>query len=630
MKNGIIFSALAIAIGAGGYYAYTQQNGGSNAVSASYVPADTLFFMGDLEPVSFKEAFTPFQARFSQLFNSPGVSVNDELKKLKEEMNQNPQEWNDGMRFLVGLYAEYVNSITKNNFSPDVFGLSDKTDMALYSVGALPVLRIKLSNEVNFDKFITQAEANTNAKSETATFKNISYKRYIFDKNEKKPAALALIKKDGFAVITLDLGKMIPENDFAVAIGAVAPAQSLIQSKTLETLAQQYGFQKHSLGFINNEGLIKTLTRKDSPLAMLLNQMSDGESDTSMAQFRSPECQKDIEGMAALWPREIFGYTKSDVKSNPMVFASQFRFESKDAATLASLQKLRGFVPDFGKDKQPLFSFGLGLNIDQLSPVVNDLWTRATNATFTCPALQQAQNELRTANPAMLAMGTAMVHGLQGASINVTDLKLNANAQSAEQPFEKLSFLATISAQDPKQLWGVLGMVNPEMAAAIQLPENGKSIDLPIPPVVTLPAPVKLGVYGNHIAIFSGETAEKLTADLGKMPLAANGFYKLGLDYGLVADLAAFAGKHYSESLDALETEATAMEEGVEGAEPQAADPQATAAAAETKTHHEKEKAEMQQVLKMMESMRGIKLQTGFDFDKDGIAIQGDMQVPAK
>ena len=622
MKNGIIFSALAIAIGAGGYYAYTQQNSSTNAVSASFVPADTLFFMGDLEPVSFKEAFTPFQARFSQLFNSPGISANEELKKLKEEMQQKPDEWNNGLRFMMGVYEEYVNNITKNNLSPDVFGLADKTDVAFYSVGALPVLRMKLANEVNFDKFISQAETNTNAKSENGTFKDISYKRYVFDKNEKKPAALAVVKKDGFAIITLDLGKLIPENDFAVAIGAAAPAQSLIQSKTLDTLTQQYGFQKHSLGFINNEGLIKTLTRKDSPLAILFSQISDGESDTSMAQFRAPECQKDIEGMATQWPREVFGYTKADMKSNPMVFESQFRLESKDTATLASLQKLRGFIPDFGKDKQSLFSFGLGLNIDQLAPVVNELWTHATTATFTCPALQQAQTELKSANPAMLAMGTAMIHGLQGASINITDLKMNSGDQAQQQPFEKLSFLTTISAQDPKQLWSVLGMVNPELASAIQLPADGKSVDLPIPPVVTLPSPVKLGVYGNHIAIFSGDSAEKLTADLGKMPLTANGFYKLGLDYGLIADIAAFAGKQYSSSMDALEDEAMNMEENADGA--------ASAATPAQPTHHDKAKAEMEQVVKMLETMRGVKLETGLDFDKDGVLMQGNMQVPAK
>ena len=78
-------------------------------------------------------------------------------------------------------------------------------------------------------------------------------------------------------------------------------------------------------------------------------------------------------------------------------------------------------------------------------------------------------------------------------------------------------------------------MTQPQLAAT-PLPADGQSIELPLPLPVTLPGKVKLGVFGNHIALFTGDKAEALTTSLGKQELKANGFVHMGIDYTLVAD----------------------------------------------------------------------------------------------
>ena len=139
--------------------------------------------------------------------------------------------------------------------------------------------------------------------------------------------------------------------------------------------------------------------------------------------------------------------------------------------------------------------------------VLNEFWQRSTNATFTCPALQDIQSSLKMSNPAMLGMATAMIQGLQGVSFNLHELKLNPAAQDIPEAIEKLSFLTTISSQSPQQTWGMASMALQNAGINIALPADGQSVDLPIPPVLNLPEKVKLGHYGNHIAIFSGETS---------------------------------------------------------------------------------------------------------------------------
>lgn len=621
MKHGILYAAIAAALGAGAYYAVQQQSAGDTAGTLTYVPADTLVFMGDLEPVSWKETISPLQARFSQLFTG-GVSTSvEEIERLQKEIDAKPEEWNDGLRILFGLYAEYVTMLTKGAINPQDLGLADKVDAAFYTVGALPVLRFKLENEANFDKLITAAETRTKAKADVTKLKEFSYKRYFFNK-DKHPVAFAIGKKDGFAILTLDLGDMVPADDLAIAFGITKPAQSLKQAATLDQLVQNYGFRKNSLGFINNELLIKTLTRADSPLAKLLDKVSEGESNKNLAEYRTPECQKDIESIAGLWPREIFGYTNLDTNSNPIRFDSTFKIESKDAATMASLQKLRGFIPDYGKEDKSLFKAAIGLNVDEIAPVATELWNRATQAPFTCTALKDMQNSMKMTNPSMLAMGTAMVQGLQGASLNLQELKLKNNA--TEMPaVEQLSFVASISSKQPQQLWGMLSMASPELASQIQLPAEGQSVDLPVPPIMQLPGKIKLGLYGQHITVFSGEQGAKLAASLAKQPLAANGFYQLGLDYGLLADMAQFGRSQLEQAAEANAADELPATSGAE----MTSSAQATSAAAPTETDAQKE---MAQVMTMLEEMRGIRLLTGLDFEKDGIAVKGSMELPQK
>lgn len=622
MKNGILYAAIASAIAVGAYYA-AQQKGDDTSASLTYVPADTLVFMGDLEPVSWQETISPLQARFSQLFTGGTAASIQEIERLQKEIETKPEEWNNGLKIIFGLYAEYVTMLTKGTINPQDFGFADKSDAAFYTVGALPVLRIKLENEVNFDKLIAAAELRSKAQAETAKFKEFTYKRYFFNQG-KQPVAFAIGKRDGFAILTLDMGAMVPEEDMAIAFGITKPAQSLKQAGTLGKMVQDYGFRKNSLGFINNEMLVKTLTRADSSLAILLDKITEGESTKNLTEYRTPECQKDIENIAASWPKEVFGYTSLDTKSNPNRFDSVFKIESKDTATMTSLQKLRGFIPDYADDNKSLIKIGIGLNVDELAPVVTDLWTRATQADVTCSALKDIQSSLKMSNPSMLAMGTALVQGLQGVSFNLQELKLKDDVPDMPATIEKLSFVASVSGKQPQQLWGMLSMVDPELASTVKLPADGQSVDLPVLPLLPLPDKIKLGLYGQHIAIFTGESGAKLAASLAKQPLASNGFYKLGLDYSLLADMAQVGRNQFEQAA----TEVAEQPETATSSADMTAQPSAAASAVSDSVSDEQK--EVQQVVNMLEEMRGVRLSTSLDFEPNGITVKGNMELPQK
>ncbi len=631
MNKGLVAGLVAVAlVGGGAYYTLQGKMGSTGGSSLDYVPADTLVFAGGLEPMSWSD-LAAFRDSFSVGAKPEEMQkmVDSLLKSEGETSNKTPA----GFRLLLSLYADYLNAVSAPDFKPEVLGLTDKLDSALYTVGALPVVRIKLGNEAAFDAFFSKAEGRFKLQAETGTLEGFSYKRYALNDDAKQPIYLAIGKRDGYAVLTLDLGALIPANEgLSVAFGLTKPAQPLAASGTLQALVKEQGLKPFSLGFLNHEALIRTLTRADSPLAKLLDKLSDGETTKELAQYRTAACQSEIEAMAALWPRTIFGYTELDSSSSPIRINSMLKVVSTDTAAMEQLQKLRGFLPDLSAGQSKL-SYQMGLNMDELTPVLTNLWGRATQAKFSCEPLVAAQAQLKQVNPSLLGAMTGMVQGVQGFGIDLQELSLKPSAEGQDVPnVAALSFMATLSSKQPQQLWSMLAMMQPALAAT-PLPADGQSVELPLPLPVQLPGKIKLGLFGNHIALFSGDKAEALTASLGKQALKPNGFFHFGLDYSLVADAFDLVLKSKQDRQAALTAaaETEAQTASAAGATDEAATDEegyAEPTAAELKAQADREVEEMKAAQAMIAKMRGMRLSSGFDFTASGLEVRADMELP--
>ena len=624
MKKGVIATLVAAAVIGGGAYYALQHKGASQASSLSYVPADTLVFAGGLEPMSWSQ-LAAFRDSFA--FSGSPESTRKVIEELLKSEAEGKSQTPPGMQLLISLYADYLAAVTAKDFSPAVLGLGEQIDSAFYTVGALPVLRLKLQDEAAFDTFLAKAASRFKLQPQTGTVDGFNYQRYALNHDEKQPVFLAIGKRDGFLVITLDLGTLAAgKQEMALAFGLSKPTQSLASSGVLEGMMKENGLLPFSLGYLNHEGLVKTLTRADSPLAILLDKVSEGKSTASLAAYRTPACQSEIEGMAALWPRSVFGYTEFDGSGSPIRANSLFKMVSTDKATMDQLQKLRGFLPDFSAAPSQ-FSYQLGFNMDELTPVATSLWSRATQAKFSCEPLVEVQATLRELNPGLLGAMTGMMQGVQGASINLQELSLKPAVSGSDMPvIEKLSFIATFSGKQPQQMWSMLAMAQPQLAAT-PLPADGQSIELPLPLPVTLPGKVKLGVFGNHIALFTGDKAEALTTSLGKQELKANGFVHMGIDYTLVADALGLALQQKEAELkQQLADAAAAPADEQPAATEEGMTPEPTPA--ERKAQVEKELAEIKSTGEMMNHLRGMRIDSDVDFTATGIDMKANMALP--
>ena len=235
------------------------------------------------------------------------------------------------------------------------------------------------------------------------------------------------------------------------------------------------------------------------------------------------------------WPQTVLGYTKIDLKNKPNVLESRLLIENTDAKFMQDMQSIRGFVPAVLHDvkQQPAFGFGLGINVDSVSPFIAKAIQGFTAKEYQCEALKKIKQSLVESNPSMaLGMMSAMAAGLQGISAIIMDIDGSLPSQPGMPPdIKKLDALVTISSSNPQQLLMMAANMQPGMPP-IQLPADGTPIDFPIPMPLPNGAGIKLALKGNHIVAYTGEKAEKLATTLSNQPLQPNGFFVFNVDFG--------------------------------------------------------------------------------------------------
>jgi hypothetical protein len=642
MKKGLVFILLLLGAAGGGLWFWQQRSGqvpepdgappvsrptgaslAPRSVAIDYVPVDTALFFGSLEPMSLYE----YTANMQGYFRGPvdDESVQDQLAGSLERMSVEGHEPSPGMRLLFGLYAEYLAQLFNPGGMAEI-GLADPADVAFYTQGALPVLRLRLGDGAAFDAFVTHAAARFDAKGEAIERDGLSYQRYpLTSPAAAKPVGLIVARHDGFGIITLDLGELIPQETLDLALGRTRPGRSLADSGRLEKIAQANGLLPANLGFIDHAGLLRAVTRTDDPLAVFLDKLSDGKTARSLSVYREPTCRKELEAMAALWPRTVFGYTRVDLQSSPMVMDGVVKFETTDGPLMKALMELRGFLPTYGGPAASRVVLKLGFNVDKLAPTLSSLWSRATNANFTCPPLATAQDGLRQANPALLGIMTGMVQGLRGVSLAIQNVALKAGTDGTAE-LERLDGLVSISAEHPEQLWGMLRAIDPRLAT-VPLPEDGQVTDLPLDPMPGIPEGVKLGRYGSHLVMFSGKKGEAAAKSLAGQPLVSNGLYQTRLDYGLFADL--FAMVPDSALVEGARAPgAPAASVGIEPPGNAKSVKSDTAPAAATPELDAASVHELAQMRNYFEQMRGMLIDMKLDFVPDGITVGTHIEIP--
>ncbi|MCI0506960.1 MAG: hypothetical protein L0Z73_12735 [Gammaproteobacteria bacterium] len=547
----------------------------------TYVPADTLFFFGGLEPAPFQHAIDMIAPESGWLKHADwSQSLTD-----KDKADMPP-----AVLMITSLFGEYMQIMQSPATAAGKLGIGDKIDSAAYTVGFIPVMRVKLADANAFTALIDQAEKNAGLSSSKQTVGDITMRSYSFDKPgaaKSSEVNLLIGTNNQYAVISLS-SKIEGDKAHNVIVGSDKPAQSLANLTVLQDIKNKYNFHPAYVSYVNHREIMNGLTGEssnefgrmlDAVIAMaeearakaaaaqepkagpsddpaMAEENEGGQANTPATQaansgkpldaIRTEACRKELMVMVDSWPQTVFGYTKLDLESKPKVMEMRMLVESTDTAFMQEMQKIRGFIPTTLLDvtQNPIIGFGLGINMDQLSPFIAKAMQGFTSKDYQCEFLAQAKMGLLQSNPAMaLGMMTGMVAGLQGISATVLDVDGNIDfgQQGAPPDIKSIDAMVTITSANPQQLLMMAANFQPGMPP-LQLPPDGAPIDFPMPIPLPNGESIKLALKGNHIVAYVGERSAKLAEKLAAETLQPNGMFAFNMDFGkymkMVANIA--------------------------------------------------------------------------------------------
>jgi len=538
----------------------------------SYVPADTIYFFGGLEPTLLTDMLKIIETQRG--FMQPADFKKSIEQQLADNKNMPP-----AARMLSGLFAEFLTAFKDLKTAQNTLGVGDKLDIIFYSVGTTPVMRIKLADTKAFNSFIKSAEATALVTPEQESQGEHSFKTYRFSplKNDHQDTfdiKLAINVNNDYALITL----LTPLESPAIrdiVLGVKKPTNSLADTTLLQDLKSKYDFHPAYLGYVSHIEIMKGLTAPEGnefgrmleTLFKTINAQTDEDSGHASTAHNEPSvknpltdiqttaCRAELLTFTQMWPRTVFGYTEFDLKKKPMKMAARMLVENTDTAFMQKLQQLRGFIPAYvhNVESRPAFGFGFGFNIDELTPIITQMFTKLTQKEYQCQFLAEMKQNLVNANPTLvLSMMTGMIAGVQGISATLLDIDVSINPEQkhASPDIHSLDAIITISAKDPQHLLLMAANFQQD-TSPIELPADGTSIDFPFPLPTSDLGSVKLALKGNHIVVYIGDKAEQLSQTLVNDPLAATGMFAFNINIGKYMQLI----NEFIQTLDTTDAE---------------------------------------------------------------------------
>lgn len=487
------------------------------------IPADTPFVaVGHNTPEGASEQMDLW------LKNTSTADLQPALDYLRNE-SQHPSA-----PLAAWLLDDYFTVATTEGYSGLVkhYGLDPEGAFAFYIHGAMPVLRMSLSDPDKLLAVLDQAEAESGV-----VHRNLAL-------GDAQARAWTLVVESASADFpALELGMVIENNQLTVSLltdrdaadarlarFALQPlATNLADAGTLDQWRDEFERADLMIGYFDFHRLAQAF--------LLPEQNSTGRELTSLFpelatkvnESLSATCRQEYVGLIQGAPRAVFGTTSYEVDGNRLETGMRSIWSIENTAVLTELQRLPGYLPNYSRNlNDKMLAFAVGIDVDQLVPVLTKLWRQFIDAPFQCEQLQSAQLAANQANPMMLSMATAMARGVKGVGVAVYDLFADPTSPAGLGG----TTLVSISAEDPAALVSLLTSYAPGMAGT-KISPDGTPVPLQFPGA---PADTYIAIKGSHIVLYRGEKAEQEAEALGQEPLSANGTAALALNLGKVTE----------------------------------------------------------------------------------------------
>src|SRR5699024_2238092 len=217
------------------------------------VPAQTLFYLGMTREKAMADMMTPVRKAAIKALAA-------DLADISAQAHQ----YGQAARFLNGLCSAYDEIVKQDEFIP---GIGEHARSSIYTVGLVPVVRIRLTDADAFKQFLNEAEHLGGAQAQPREYDGVAYRSYTIGPDDADfPASLLVAVRPEFAVISLD-SDLFNDEVLPLALGLQAPGQPLTANTELQEVVNSNDFDYSNLGFLNHQAIVAAMVGADNSQA---------------------------------------------------------------------------------------------------------------------------------------------------------------------------------------------------------------------------------------------------------------------------------------------------------------------------------------------------------------------------
>lgn len=457
-----------------------------------FVPADTPYawigLAGSTRPFAEKIA-----QRAAPLLQQAEAGL---AAALADKQGDKPVE-----KVLLAAGAELKGKLSIEGL--ESLGLDFDARYAIYGLGLLPALRIRMKDTAALKATLDRIQAASGVQFPVANHKG---QDYWHAGDSKFEFVAAMTGKDVVMAVILAPPGPARDRTLAVLFGQEAPGSSLADGSVLKDIIGTHGLGQYSAGFVDVRGLTEALLGASTGFNQETAAVLTGGATVS------PECAAEYRGLAGLMPRIVMGTTRIDDAGIETKLVGELR-----ADLAAGLAAVRTRVPglDGATGKDVMFGIGSGVDVGQAVELAKAQAMVVEAAPFKCPNLSSFNEAARSIVRGVPEVPLP-VRQLRGFAFALEDatftgiLPTNVRGYLTIGTLDPLGLLKTVKGFAPTELTMIPDLAEEGVPQRINL--SGLPIPVPFEPYIA-------GRRDVGLAMAVGNDAEKRTGDL----LAATG-----------------------------------------------------------------------------------------------------------
>lgn len=481
----------------------------------SYVPADTPYLLGSLEPPPDAVVDT-YLARAEPVL----IELQSQLAQAKAELEASgvqDQEDDPAARLALAILEELDGKLNRAGLVS--MGIDLQADKVFYGLGAFPVGRFGLSDQEVFRATINRILERADVKAPEQEYQGKRYWRLADVDEANEPMALYLSIMDGH--LAFSLFPHASESELLPAfLGINMPANSDALER-LTALNRAHGYTPYSSGYLDLHKLADRFLQPETVLARLL--AAEGEFDPAELE---PVCAGEIHGMIENMPMITFGTT--ELSESTVAYEYRLLHPESLAAELASLV---ANIPAAEAASSKLVEFAVGLRLGAARDFLREKALAITESPYQCTQLAELNQHASEALATLDQPVPPFVNNFRGLRMSLSEF----NMDPSQVIPQKISGHVAVHVEQPQMFVGMAQMFLPDLSG-LQLAPGDPPVAIP-ETLIPFPGAVAYAAMSDSaIAMSLGQGEEQTLPAFLERKNGPEGMF-LSADYDMAAYL---------------------------------------------------------------------------------------------